>query len=649
MSALASLVRAYDRLSERGEAPAFGYSVEKIGFMIPLNDDGGLAGPPIDLREGGGKKKTPRLMQVPASFKRPGITPRSFFLWDNTAFVLGVSADEKKASPERLEAFRELHRRELADTDDPGLKALLCFIGSWSPSDFARLGWPEEMKDQNVVFALESERRGPGGSNHCIHDRPAARALWARLSAEGDKSEATCLVTGERGPIARLHPAIKGVWDAQMSGASLVSFNLDAFTSYGHEQGENAPVSEAAVFAYTTALNHFLERGSAQRIQIGDASTVFWADGSDAAAKEAEGIFAALLGANAVDETLEAKKVGAILKAVRDGRPAAEFKPDLPQGVRFFVLALAPNASRLSVRFYVEDDFGTIAARFLEHAERMRIEPPPREDRPPIWRLLIETAVQRKSENIQPNLAGDWLRAILTGNPYPLTLLSTVLMRLRADRDVNGLRVATLKAVLIRNFSWEVPVSIDVENKDSGYLLGRLFAAYEYAQTQALGPGVNATIRDQYYGTASATPRSVFPLLQRKATHHLSHCGKTSRVSPSILTGASARFSSSPIRIRSSCRHSAPNGRPCLPSGTTINATTFIAARKSSAPTRQRRRRSETHDRAFASLRLRFPVRRLKRQPEWRPRRRQFAEARSRDESGSGDRRLPETEDSELC
>ena len=438
MSALASLVRAYDRLSERGEAPAFGYSVEKIGFMIPLNDDGGLAGPPIDLREGGGKKKTPRLMQVPASFKRPGITPRSFFLWDNTAFVLGVSADEKKASPERLEAFRELHRRELADTDDPGLKALLCFIGSWSPSDFARLGWPEEMKDQNVVFALESERRGPGGSNHCIHDRPAARALWARLSAEGDKSEATCLVTGERGPIARLHPAIKGVWDAQMSGASLVSFNLDAFTSYGHEQGENAPVSEAAVFAYTTALNHFLERGSAQRIQIGDASTVFWADGSDAAAKEAEGIFAALLGANAVDETLEAKKVGAILKAVRDGRPAAEFKPDLPQGVRFFVLALAPNASRLSVRFYVEDDFGTIAARFLEHAERMRIEPPPREDRPPIWRLLIETAVQRKSENIQPNLAGDWLRAILTGNPYPLTLLSTVLMRLRADRDVNG-------------------------------------------------------------------------------------------------------------------------------------------------------------------------------------------------------------------
>ena len=178
------------------------------------------------------------------------------------------------------------------------------------------------MKDQNIVFALESERL----RNICIHDRPAARALWARLRAEGDKSEAACLVTGERGPIARLHPAIKGVWGAQTSGASIVSFNLDAFTSYGHEQGDNAPVSEAAAFAYTTALNRFLERGSGHRVQIGDASTVFWADASDAkAAEEAEGVFAALLGADAVDESVEAKKVGAILQAVREGRPIADF------------------------------------------------------------------------------------------------------------------------------------------------------------------------------------------------------------------------------------------------------------------------------------------------------------------------------------
>jgi CRISPR-associated protein Csd1 len=156
----------------------------------------------------------------------------------------------------------------------------------------------------------------------------------------------------------------------------------------------------------------------------------------------------------------------------------------------------------------------------------MRIDPPPREETPSIWRLLIETAAQRKSENIPPNLAGEWLHAILTGVHYPLTLLSTLLMRLRADHDVNGLRAGIMKAVLIRNFEMEVPVSLDPENKDPGYLLGRLFAAYEYAQIQALGGNVNATIRDQYYGTASATPRAVFPLLQRKATHHLSRLRK---------------------------------------------------------------------------------------------------------------------------
>jgi CRISPR-associated protein Csd1 len=517
MSALASLVRAYQRLPN---APAFGYSMEKIGFLVSLNVDGSPAGPPIDLHQGEGKRKTACALLVPQPPKRTsGVAPN--FLWDKTSYALGVTAGEGKRTSREHEAFVETHRRVLGDTSDEGLWALLRFLESWSPTDFTSRGWPAEMKDQNVVFALESERL----RNIRVHDRPAARALWARLCADGDKSEAACLVTGERGPIARLHPAIKGVWGAQSSGSSLVSFNLDAFTSYGHEQGDNAPVSEAAAFAYTTALNHFLEKGSARRVQIGDASTVFWADGSDAAAKEAEGVFAALLGAS-IDETVEAKKVGAILKAIRKGHPADNFRPDLPEGVRFFVLALAPNASRLSVRFYIEDDFTVIAEHCLAHAERMRLEPPPREERPSIWRLLIETAVQRKSENIPPNLAGDWLRAILTGNPYPLTLLSIVLMRLRADRDVNGLRVAMLKAVLIRNFSWEVPVSLDVENRDSGYLLGRLFAAYEYAQTQALGPSVNATIRDQYYGTASATPRSVFPLLQRKATHHLSRLRK---------------------------------------------------------------------------------------------------------------------------
>jgi CRISPR-associated protein Csd1 len=522
MSALAALVRAYDRMAARHEVPAFGYSLEKIGFAIPLNADGTPAGPSIDLRVVEGKRKSPALMAVPASFKRPGITPRAFFLWDNSAFVLGITGSETKDAAARFKAFRDRHVRDLAESNDEGLVALRRFVETWKPDDFARLGWPEDMKDQNIVFALERERL----DNVYIHDRPAARELWIRLSAESDKNaEAICLISGEKAPVARLHPSIKGVWDAQSSGASIVSFNHDAFTSYGHEKGDNAPVSEAAAFAYTTVLNRFLERDSGHRIQIGDASTVFWAEARDAdTATAAEELFAGLLGID--DEKIVNRGVKDTLAKIRAGRAAADVIADLPNAVRFYILGLAPNAARLSIRFYLEDEFGVIAQRYLEHVERLRIEPPPRETAPSMWRMLIETAVLRKSGNIQPNLAGEWLRAILSGAPYPLTLLSTLIMRLRIDHDANALRVAILKSILIRNFDMEVPVTLDLACTDQGYLLGRLFALYEQVQTAALGYDVNATVKDKYYGAASAQPRKVFHLLESGSANHLSKIGK---------------------------------------------------------------------------------------------------------------------------
>jgi CRISPR-associated protein Csd1 len=519
MSALASLVRAYDRMAGRHEVPAFGYSTQNIGFLISLNIDGSVFGRPIDLRSSEGKKRVARLLAVPQPAKRTsGIAPN--FLWDKTAYVLGVTAGEGKRTAAEHAAFVGRHREWLAGNNDEGLTALLRFLDAWRPEQFVERGWPEDMKDQNVVFALESERL----DRVYIHDRPAALDLWARLSAQSDKNDsAVCLVSGEKAPVARLHPSIKGVWGAQTAGASIVSFNLDAFTSYGHEQGDNAPISEASAFAYTTALNRFLERDSHHRIQIGDASTVFWADAGDPeVAAEAEGFFAGLMGD---DEAIATDRIKEALQKIRAGRTTVDIVPDL-KGVRFYILGLAPNAARLSIRFYLEAEFGVIARRYLEHVERLRIEPPPREAAPSMWRMLIETAVLRKSENIQPNLAGEWLRAILSGAPYPLTLLSTLIMRLRADHDVNALRVAMLKSVLIRNFLLEVPVALDPACNDQGYLLGRLFAVYEQVQTAALGRDVNATIKDKYYGAASAQPRKVFRLLDSGSANHLSKVGK---------------------------------------------------------------------------------------------------------------------------
>jgi len=524
MSALAALARAYDRMAARHEVPAFRYSSEKIGFVIPLNADGTIAGSPIDLRVAEGKRRLPALMAVPASFKRPGVTPKAFFLWDNTAFALGITASEGKDAAARFKAFRDRHVRDLAETNDEGLLALRRFVKTWNPDDFARLGWPEDMKDQNVVFAFERERL----DNVYVHDRSAARELWARLSTHQNEQSACCPISGNIEPTARIHPAIKGIRanGAGKDSDSIVSFNHPSFVSYGHTQGFNAQIGQRSAFSYVAVLNRFLERDSGHRIQIGDASTVFWADANDAeTAIAAEGFFAGLLGLD--DEKIVNRGVKDTLENIRAGRAAADVVADLPKGVRFHVLGLAPNAARLSLRFYVEDEFGVIARRYLEHVERLRIEPPPREFAPSMWRMLIETAVLRKSENIPPNLAGHWLRAILSGASYPLTLLSTLIMRLRADHNVNALRVAMLKSILIRNFNMEVPVALDPAYTDQGYLLGRLFALYEQVQSAALGYNVNATIKDKFYGAASAQPRKVFHLLESGSANHLSKIGKS--------------------------------------------------------------------------------------------------------------------------
>jgi len=445
------------------------------------------------------------------------------FLWDKTAYVLGVTAGEGRRLDREHACFRDYHLAVLENSTDIGLVAFRSFLRSWTPDHFVSLGWPEDLKDQNVVFALESDRKP---DNNYLHDREAAKALWASMQADSRGEAKVCLVRGTNLPVARLHTSIKGIWGGQSSGGSIVAFNASAYESYGHTQGDNAPVSEAAAFAYTTALNAFLATGSRNRIQIGDASTVFWADASDAeSAETAQDVWLAAF--TDIDEAQESARVRSVLEGLRKGRSLADLDPRLNQGVRFYVLGLAPNAARILIRFWHESDFADLARNYQRFVADMRIEPPPRNENAPIWQYLAETAVQKKRENVPPNLVGEWMRAILTGNRYPLTLLTNVLMRIRADGEVNALRVAMLKAVLTRNFERkDTPVALDPDFKDKGYLLGRLFAVYERIQETALGRNVNATIKDKYYGSASAQPRKVFPVIDRNSANHLSKIGK---------------------------------------------------------------------------------------------------------------------------
>ncbi|OOF66383.1 type I-C CRISPR-associated protein Cas8c/Csd1 [Rodentibacter sp. Ppn85] len=531
---LASLARYYRRLATQNDdvgnpkVPPYGFSEEKIGWILVLDKEGRLKDAVPNLTAD--KKPQPKLMSVPRPEKRTsGVKPN--FLWDKTAYALGVEANKDKAqaktepvvpSEKTFAAFRQYHLDVLQHEQDEGLQALYRFLQHWQPAQFADYPCLSETLDANVVFALDKP-------SALIHKREAAQELWAGRLKSDEAEQGLCLISGEEAPIARLHPAIKGVFGGQSSGGSIISFNKESFASFGKEQGANAPVSEVSAFAYTTALNYLLRRENGHCLTIGDASTVFWAEAADSeTAAAAEDFFADIM--TPPDDEQQSQKVFDILAQIAKGRPLQEIAPDLSPDTRFYILGLAPNAARISIRFWLDTTFGQLAENLAQHWQDLALEPRPWKIAPSVWRLLLQTAVLGKSENISPVLAGEMMRAVIGGTLYPMSLLSQLIARIRADGDVNGLRIAMIKAVLQRRFRKgliheEVYMSLNTESRNPAYLLGRLFAVLERIQYQALGE-LNAGIADRYYGSASAVPFSVFPRLLSGAKHHLSRLRK---------------------------------------------------------------------------------------------------------------------------
>ena len=476
------------------------------------------------------------MMNVPYSGGRSGTNAPPYFLWDNSAYVLGVTAKENFDASKRFEAFRNFHIEVLENAKSRSLCAVLSFLQSWTPDKFKEYKFPVDIMDRNIVFRHLDEKS-------FAHEGVDAQSIWGSIYQPDVIGESVCLISGEVQPIARLHPPIKTFENP----ARIVSFDQtkDAFSSYGHVQAENAPTGIKAAFAYTAVLNRFLEKGSGHRIQIGDASTVFWADASEAEAVVfAEGSFLELMGAGEVDETAEARHVEAILDKIRQGIPLADLALDLPDGVRFFVLGLAPNAARLSVRFFVENDFKELATKLLEHHHDIALEPSIPAHQMAVWMLVDEAAVHlpremggkvvwRKSRSSEPppNLGGEMMRAILTGTRYPLSMLDAVCRRVRAERGrITPRRAAICRAVINRNDRLNgtketVPMALDREEPNSAYRLGRLFALLERAQQLAL-PKLNATIRDRFFAGACTAPAKVFPMLVKTSMHHLAAARK---------------------------------------------------------------------------------------------------------------------------
>lgn len=530
---LTALNAYYQRLAAQDKVPAPGFSSEKISFALILSADG----QPIeiaDLRDTTGKKPRPTLMQVPIDKSRTsGI--HAYPLWDKTAYAFGVTRGEGKRLADEHAAFKERQFELFGGSESPDLQAFLRLVDQWQPERLEMLpGYSDDVLDANFVFRLD-------GQQQYLHENSEARQIWGAALENDEGTYGQCLVTGETGALAPGHPRIREVNGAQSSGAALISFNSDAYESYGKGGMANASISKAAVFGYATALNYLLRRDTHnhQRLQVGDATVVFWARAQDTArAEAAEGLFA-LLNNPPTDEQ-EAAWLRTVLDDVAQGRPLASLDAELDGSTEFFVLGLAPNAARLSIRFWCVNDLEHLVRHYANHYRDLALEPSPWKGvAPAMWRLLYATAPSRdgkaKAEDIPPQLAGEMTRAILTGNRYPCSLLTNIIMRLRNDGDISGVRVALCKAVLARearlaahatSSTQEVPVSLDPHSTHPGYLLGRLFAELENAQRGALGNQVNATIRDRYYGAASATPASVFPMLLRNVQHHLSNMRK---------------------------------------------------------------------------------------------------------------------------
>ncbi len=424
---------------------------------------------------------------------------------------------------------KNIHNQILSNIDDEGAILFLNFINSWSPDKALSIRNLEEMIGSNVVFRID-------GDCQFLHERVAIRSAWIDYLSKSTKvQKGYCLVSNRVGNIARLHPVIKGLYKQKKSGP-FVSFNEKAYESYNKEQSYNAPVSEESSFAYATALNNILSPESRQKLQVGDSTAVFWSEKPT----KVEAFFAAAMGGaveeNASDahDTALIADVRNLLAMLRDGggKPSWDVAPDTP----FYILGLAPNAARISVRFWHAFTVEAIMRMLANHYQDLEMEPRYENEPkyPGIFRLLLETVparkkadgrIERKADDIQPLLGGELMRAILTGGEYPHSLLSKIIGRFRADGEVTYLRAALVKAHFSRRArlgkpSKEVSVSLDPSNTNVGYRLGRLFAVLEKAQQDAL-PGINATIKDRFYGAASATPASVFPRLIRMAQHHI--------------------------------------------------------------------------------------------------------------------------------
>lgn len=534
---LNELYKLYHLLQGRGVVlPRIGWSVQKVSFRVVITPQGDVVR--IEdarvLQPRGPKKKQTAVaaeLMLPGEAKPSGSGVNPCFLWDNAAYLLGCR-DVKPRAQEYFEEFRRKHLELETAVDSFAYSAVCRFLEKWSPDKCADFFNNKDLYTGNGVFRLV-------GSFQDVHQderivqwwENSGHSIWRTDRTKGVATEGMCLVTGQYGPVAALHePSIKGVADAQSSGAKLVSFNCKSFESYGKEQSFNSPVSPAAAFAYCNALNYLLASGE-NRLRIGDATTVFWTD----APKAETALFLEKLAQFSVEPAAQDDNLTQLLKRILEtvaaGKNVAIELPGV-DAVNFHILGLSPNAARLSVRFYHQSKFGEFVENMAAHFRAMSLQRRGGNFKDPEfispYQILRETA--RESKDMPPSYGGALMRAILSARPYPDAIAIAMLRRMRVDHHVNYVRCSYLKAWLIRKFPNEsITTMLDNDNTHPGYLLGRAFAILQKTQSDALHE-VNRPLQEAYYAAASTSPRNVFPRILKLNRHHMAKLNVGQRI-----------------------------------------------------------------------------------------------------------------------
>ena len=532
---LRALVDYYNTLVRQGKIARPGWSRVKISWALDLEPDGSISSVQYMKVTPDKGKPYPREMTLPAPVKKTS-GERSNFLWENAEYLIGYATkDAPEKTKRKFETAKELHLSLLRDINTPEANAVKSYFERWDPAS-----------DINGLFSEECLEDLRGGGNltflfggRPIGDYPSLQEAWQKsYDAPEVGKPVVDLVTGRRAVAQKTHPAVKGVANAQSSGASLVSFNAEAYESYGKSgnQCESAPMSKETAFAYTSALN-YLTANREHRQSIGDMTVVYWSKNGEEAYQKALDLF--LSGATK-DESLKQQELSAIMAALAHGDPVT-FRDDLlVPSEDFYLLGIAPNAARLSIRFFYRGTFGDLVTHIRQHYEDINIVPDRRNTRQtiPVWSLLNEIQPPGKNAETPPQTGGDLLKAVMTGGRYPRTLFNLAMLRIRSDNSVTqdqkehsvtrG-RAAIIKAYLIRNTKTNpnyanikevTTVALNETSNYSPYVLGRLFAVLERIQQQA-NPGITATIKDRYFNSACSTPAAIFPTLLKLSGSHL--------------------------------------------------------------------------------------------------------------------------------